>query len=617
MVRDAESQWKGVGGAQLVATQNDVEIGRATADASGSYTMEFGTNISGTCKMSITAEGYKPLNDVFVIKTQWGFENTEFDFSMESSAPVSKPCELYVSVTDSESGNEVTYADVQVSLGTVVIGTDDTSWSGTANVTIDTPEYGSEYTVKVSKEKYITKTTTFTIAEGENSKTVEVALEKDPTASKETVINGSVQDYDSYKTKIKGAVIKLLDTDGTTVLGQTTSGDGGGYTLRIEGMALNGTYEMTCECAGFNKASKEVNLKDGVSVIEVVFAMKVEVATISGNVRNAVTEEVIDGASVTLWKNGSIEKTTIKSSSWSGFTFTLSSVDAGATYEIQAEADGYIGCRKTIQTPEMGKTIEVMIDMQPAIVIQGIVKEYNDGTPIVQATVVLKKGDQTIESAYTDASGEFRFLFDKEDNLPADGTYTLNITADGYLPVSQDVTIDSATSPEFQTISMRMNKVVISGRVSDEKYNDVADADVTLLYGSTEVKAITTDSSGKFTIELREVNDAPYTLRVTKEGFDPYTESLTLRLGDAPWLSIKLVKEGSALDTTEADNSFRISSEGNNVTITLDTIADIMVYSTDGRLAASSLCTTTADFTLGEGVYIVKAGDNVSKISVR
>ena len=150
---------------------------------------------------------------------------------------------------------------------------------------------------------------------------------------------------------IAGATVKLNDLTATT-------GSDGRYEINVENVDMSATYTLSVEAAGFETATKIIDIKSGGEFAENFALTKLPVpATLSGKVVSA-TDATVTIAGAALSFNG-ISATSGEDGSYS---FAIANVDdlPGDGAALTAEADGYIDYANNLKvTGDMTFNIEM------------------------------------------------------------------------------------------------------------------------------------------------------------------------------------------------------------------------------------------------------------------
>lgn len=148
--------------------------------------------------------------------------------------------------------------------------------------------------------------------------------------------------------------------------------------------------------------------------------------------------------------------------------------------------------------------------------LNGKVVDLENSTAIANATVVLQG---TIYQTKTDTNGNFVF-----SNVPA-GTYTVEVTYDGYEKATQSVTITAGATTNATIQLKKINQVQLGKIIGSVKVfgsiTPIAGAKVTV---KDSTVTTTTDNTGNFTLD--NLNYGTYTLTVSKDGYIAATKTV-------------------------------------------------------------------------------------------
>jgi hypothetical protein len=231
-------------------------------------------------------------------------------------------------------------------------------------------------------------------------------------------LQGRVQD----STNNQGIVGALVQAAGASTATDST----GAYQLTVPA----GSYSVTASATGYTSQTQATTVVAGTGV-KLNFSLRpitVSPGTIDGVVYNGQTGVGIGGATVSLSPIGLV---TITNGS-GGYIF--GTVPAG-TYTISAGASGFHSASATVSVTS-GHNSVVNLKLQPMATtgsLVGTVKGSNN-KGLAGATVTVSPGGL---STVTDSSGYYAFA----SLLP--GTYTVTVSATGYLTQSATVTIQA------------------------------------------------------------------------------------------------------------------------------------------------------------------------------
>jgi len=249
--------------------------------------------------------------------------------------------------------------------------------------------------------------------------------------------------------------------------------------------------------------------------------------TVSGEIVAADTGEPVESAAVTLRDDAD---EAIDSSE--GATFEFAVDDADATYSLEVSADGYANTTETVTASGDG----VQIELEGGTVsLSGTVTDSGSDDPI-EATLTVRTEGETFEATADPDDGSYEL-----SGLP-EGEHSVNVTADGYDPVSETVTVEGDSSQNFELTELAS----YNGTVVNTDGDGVNDANVTL--SNSEGRAIESIASkplnpNKGSFDFGELPAGTYTVTVEKETYETYTNTFELEPGDTRTDEIELILE--------------------------------------------------------------------------
>jgi len=238
-------------------------------------------------------------------------------------------------------------------------------------------------------------------------------------------------------------------------------------------------------------------------------------STLSGTVSNAETNVPIAGATITL--DGNVAST------GSDGKFSLT-VNAGV-YTLTVKVGGYQDYLETVDLSKGGTvTKDVKLSKTPQSIIQGTVKD-SAGNPISLATVTSNG-----YSATTDGSGNFTLTVPPK-------AYTVTVSKSGWR--TESLSIDASTAGTYAlSFTLTLAESTVQGTITDAKTGlPIADATVTINTYST-----TSDTNGNYVLT---VTPAAYTLTVTKEGYETWSQTLDTTTPATYIINITLTKKAA------------------------------------------------------------------------
>jgi len=248
-------------------------------------------------------------------------------------------------------------------------------------------------------------------------------------------------------------------------------------------------------------------------------------AAVAGKVTDANTAAALASVTVQLQSNAQTRYTATTNA---GGLYELPSVDAGA-YTLVASKSGYQNYSENITLTSgqqlVGKNIALPPVPAPAS-LSGKVTDAKSTAALVSATVQLQSNNQVRYSTTTDASGQYQI-----QNITA-GTYTLFASKGGYQNQSSTLTLAAGQQLTGKNLALTPNvtNAAVSGTVRNANTNASIRTATVQLKNSGQVQyQTTTNTNGVYT--LGAVQPATYTLVVLKDGFNSWTERLTLASG--------------------------------------------------------------------------------------
>ncbi len=252
--------------------------------------------------------------------------------------------------------------------------------------------------------------------------------------------------------------------------------------------------------------------------------------TVTGNVTD-VDNNPLEGVTVTLAAGE--ETMTATTNAEGAYTFEVVPAE-GTTYNMTFEKAGYV--TETLENVDINNPIETVVLEREKVNVTGLVTDV-DNNPLEGVTVTLAAGEETM-TATTNAEGAYTF-----EVVPAEGTtYNMTFEKAGYVTETlENVDINNP----IETVVLELQKVTVTGLVTDKENNPLEGVAVTLNVNATAKDAITatTDAEGKYTMEVVPVEGATYTLNFNKDGYEPQTIEVT-NLENIPTVILEDINTG-------------------------------------------------------------------------
>jgi Carboxypeptidase regulatory-like domain len=216
-----------------------------------------------------------------------------------------------------------------------------------------------------------------------------------------------------------------------------TQDDVGAFTLRS--LPTPGTYTVTFERAGYQSATRTVDLQAGQQLAGIAVTMAPTTGSITGIVSDV--NGPLGGVTVTITGPDSLEFTTTSASVGTVGQFTFEGLPSPATYTLTFSKDGYVSQSLLKELGVGGQGAVTGADttlVSSTAIIRGVVQS-STGQPVAGATVTLSDGSVSKQMLSADAPlGRFEFSGVKP------GAYTLTASATGTSPAVRLVNVIAA-----------------------------------------------------------------------------------------------------------------------------------------------------------------------------
>jgi outer membrane protein OmpA-like peptidoglycan-associated protein len=280
---------------------------------------------------------------------------------------------------------------------------------------------------------------------------------------------------------------------------------------------------------GYQKLTTSLGIEvNKINAFDIKLKTLMSYGIIAGNVYDIATKKPLE-ADITFSDSTLLE---LKSDSLTG-SFKVEKIVTGVITVI-AQKEGYFPKSITINVEE-GKVTQVDLPIASSIlkgIFTGKISDNTTKKPI-QGTVTL-----TGTAISPLVSDSLTGIFQSE--MPV-GTYSVSVTADGYLPATGIITIekDGHTQSDFELIPSEL-KTIMTGKVSDKKTGDGLKAIIN--FPEVGIAPINTDSlTGVYRAEIPV---GSYLVEVKSEGYITQTTMVVLEQGQVLEKSFELVKKG-------------------------------------------------------------------------
>lgn len=393
----------------------------------------FGEICDGKYWIRVAKDGYK-------VKEEDGFIFSECDtleaiIKLIKNTPPPDSCygAFYLTVLDNANGNPIAGADVKLTKE---------GWEGARKSTSDNGKVSfgqlapGKYFVRIAKDGYQVIETYFIL---EKCDTIVWERKLTKSEQKDTCCAGKIIIYakdESSKAMINGAVVKLWKGGQLIKSITITENQPAKFTDLCEGQ-----YGISVNAENYN--GKEMNISLGCNKTEeaTLYLTKKQQDSCCNNklivyIKDDSTGQALKNAKVRIWKNGQ------------QLTYKLTDENGKAVFEQLCKGSyGVDVIRESYQsiefqfevncndTKEITKTMKIN---QPCTTagLKFLVKDYENGTPISGATVVIKANGQVIAQGTTNAEGYYI-----KENLAAPFVYSITISKDGYQTQTFEITV--------------------------------------------------------------------------------------------------------------------------------------------------------------------------------
>ncbi len=241
--------------------------------------------------------------------------------------------------------------------------------------------------------------------------------------------------------------------------------------------------------------------------------------SITGGVRDSVTDNPISNALVRLEQNSQIKYSVYSNSSG---VYTITDVVPGSYNLVALKAD-YDSQTIAITIASSQKTQNITMDPQNGSVSGGV-RDNSDSTLISGATVRLEQGGVIKQTTTSNSSGNFTF------STVLEGSYNLVALKSGYSNWSQSITVSGGEELQ-QNIAMVPNVGSASGGVRDYSTSNPLNNALVRLEQSQVIKYTTySNSTGNYSFS--DVTPGTYDLVAIFSGYCNFTVSITITAGN-------------------------------------------------------------------------------------
>lgn len=384
------------------------------------------------------------------------------------------PGTIVGNVTDAITTNPIAGASIQIFDGQTLIANSLTDPNGNYQVHNIAP---GSYTVNATKVGYQTQSVGAIVASSATT-TVNFALEINPGAIAGTVIDVLTTN------PIAGATILVFR--GRTFVASVLTDTNGNYTISN---LTPGQYFVNASATNYQSAVQGATVVSNITTTA-NFALELNPGTISGTVTNAANGSAIPGASVRLFREQTLIKSTLTDPSGN---YSLPGIAPGSYVVVVSASDFRASAVGAQVTPNATTIVNFALTPDPGTIV-GTVTDFSTTNPIAGATVAIFSGPTFIDSTLTDSNGNYM--------IPglAPGNYIIIADAVNFGAKRVGAIVASNTTTTVN-LALDPSAGTITGTVTDFlTTNPISGAFVQIFSGSTLITIGLTDGNGDYTI---------------------------------------------------------------------------------------------------------------------
>lgn len=339
-------------------------------------------------------------------------------------------------------------------------------------------------------------------------------------------VSGSVIDADK-KTPIVATV--RLEGQPDTEPSVIATPDGH-YSIRVG----KGVHNIIFSANGYRTLSKAITVADSHGIaLDVELEPLIAYGTVTGRVFDIATNQPLSG---TIRLPGSNEKPIVADKTTGVFKAELPI----GSYTLELEVPGYhkitevvIIEKDKITQKDLGlRFIDTAVDGE----LKGVITDAKTGLGLNAKITILEGGVPPIYSS--EGTGAYSMILPK-------GTYTLNVTKDGYIPTTQTVII-KVKETTVQNITLRPEPIsTITGKVINTK--DKMPLKATISFPGSDIPATSADENGIYTVKAKP---GTVTVKAEFEGFVPQAFPVVVEQDKTAVQNFELIKKGEKITLT-------------------------------------------------------------------
>lgn len=218
-------------------------------------------------------------------------------------------------------------------------------------------------------------------------------------------------------------------------------------------------------------------------------------------------------------------------------------------YHLSFDKEGYNPASSDVKL-ESSDNVELNIKLTKSNSIRGVVMSSTDKRPLPLVNVKLFAGNSATGTALrsTVTGDDGSYFFDLKTS--PSGYYTLLFSKDGYKDATLLINVNGGI--KAQAIYLSENEGIFGTVYISPDRTPLDGVTVKLWQGnntsSLPLKTVTTDSSGKYSLSLKETGAGDYTITLAKTGYKSVTHNVSVPTGTTVWYNAYLEEEGEEED---------------------------------------------------------------------
>ncbi len=497
--------------------ENPIEID--TSDALGVFVLKKIDNVTDDINLHILHSDFEPIIGKLNSYLQKS-GNDKKNVKIKTEVPDSCCGKIIINVVDSESLAALANCELKIKRENKIIRIGKTKQDGTAKFVNLCP---GEYKLFIHNNNYQTTEFALLIENCDTIRSTFQIVRKD----NDSCCNGRAIIYikNNEDQPLSGVKVRLWEAGNnkenlyTNELGKVIFDNlcPGSYGVSyMKDNFTSGEFDFSIECNGVYEVTKTIEALDSCCDGKIKIFVK-----------DSVTLEQLNGASVKIYKNGKLLKTTKVEA---GYVLFADLCQGAYGFDIIKEGFQSIefslelGCNEIKEITKKLTPIETQCCNNR---LKVFVKDSTSNSVVSGARVKIMREGQIIRDKTTETGGYVVF-----EEL-CKGTYTILIMKEGFANQEYHITFDCAENIE-KTIKIKSNSTgepcctaKLKLRIKNAEYQYLENAEVKLRIGNELVNTLNTNAEGWVLFENLCVPPNEYNVRIYKEGYQVKESTFT------------------------------------------------------------------------------------------